>query len=70
MRQVAEDPAVVARLNQLIDQAMAIETTAKLDKVVELAQTIGEKVLVFTEYRASLTHIRQHLSCRIGHFGL
>ncbi|NLV92690.1 MAG: DEAD/DEAH box helicase [Firmicutes bacterium] len=61
MRQVAADPAVVARLNQLIDQAMAIETTAKLDKVVELAQTIGEKVLVFTEYRASLTHIRQHL---------
>lgn len=59
--QAAPDPQVRQQLQQLIEQAMSIKTTAKLDKAVSMVQSIGEKVLVFTEYRASLAYIRQRL---------
>ncbi len=61
MRQSVVDPAVKEQLEQLIEQAMAIKTTAKLDKIVSMASSIKEKLLVFTEYKASLAHIRQRL---------
>lgn len=55
------DPKTANRLKALIEQALAMETSSKLEKVVELVKSAQEKVLVFTEYRASMAYIRKRL---------
>lgn len=55
------DPKTATRLQELIEQAMAMNTSSKLEKLVELVKNTKEKVLVFTEYRASMEYIRKRL---------
>ncbi len=58
----AADPAVQRRLQELLDRAVAMEHNSKVDFLVDLIGSTDEKVIVFTEYRASQEYIRWRLT--------
>lgn len=48
-------------LQQLRDMALACQQCSKADQLVETIKQIGDKVIVFTEYRASQQYLRWRL---------
>ncbi|MBP1989158.1 DEAD/DEAH box helicase [Paenibacillus eucommiae] len=63
-KKTAEDSPVRPRIWELVELIRSIGANTKADKAIELVQQIGEKVIIFTEYRASqeylLTYLKQH----------
>jgi SNF2 family DNA or RNA helicase len=55
------EPKMRARLEQLHAMAISCSTCSKADRLIELVNRIGDKVLVFTEYRASQQYLRWRL---------
>jgi SNF2 family DNA or RNA helicase len=63
-KKTAEDSPVRPRIWELVELIRSIGANTKADKTIELVQQIGDKVIIFTEYRASqeylLTYLKQH----------
>jgi SNF2 family DNA or RNA helicase len=63
-KKTAEDSPVRPRIWELVELIRSIKANTKADKALELVQSIGDKVIIFTEYRASqeylLNHLKQH----------
>jgi superfamily II DNA or RNA helicase len=57
-----QDPAVDRALNEIADAARCVRTTEKLDRLAELIP--GDKVLVFTRFRATMDQIAADLAGR------
>ena len=56
------DAALLQDLARVEEAARAVETTAKLDRLVDLLP--GGKVLVFSRFRATLEHVAREISQR------
>jgi SNF2 family DNA or RNA helicase len=63
-KKTAEDSPVRPRIWELVELIRSIKANTKADKAIELVQSVGDKVIIFTEYRASqeylLSHLKQH----------
>ncbi|NMB12014.1 MAG: DEAD/DEAH box helicase [Firmicutes bacterium] len=54
-------PETETELLALLEQAVHIETSAKIRQLLELLQVLEGKVIVFTEYRGTQAFIKKHL---------
>ncbi|MBP2240858.1 SNF2 family DNA or RNA helicase [Cytobacillus eiseniae] len=63
MLQKKEDPseAFKEQIQSLISKVEAVQTNAKADKALELIQEINDKVIIFTEYRATQMYLQWFL---------
>lgn len=52
---------VQKKVNQLLEELMALEVNAKAEKVYELIQQADDKVIIFTEYEASQLFLQSFL---------
>jgi SNF2 family DNA or RNA helicase len=63
-KKTAEDSPVRPRIWELVELIRSIKANTKADKAIEIIQSVGDKVIIFTEYRASqeylLAHLKQH----------
>lgn len=63
-KKTTEDSPVRAKIWQLVELIRSIQANTKADKTLELVQEINDKVIIFTEYRASqeylLSYLKQH----------
>ena len=50
------------KLVELLDRAQQIKENAKMDQVLAILQTTGDKVLIFTEFLATQAYIRHRLA--------
>lgn len=60
-KKTVEDSPVRARIWQLVELIRSIQSNTKADKTMELVQSIGDKVIIFTEYRASQEYLLNYL---------
>jgi len=56
-----ENRELKSALQRLLDAALALEVNTKADQLVKLVSDLGEKVIVFTEYRATQDYLRWRL---------
>lgn len=61
LQQRTSDPSARNRLQQLLELALAVQNNSKVDFLEELLRKTDEKVIVFTEYRATQEYIRWRL---------
>jgi SNF2 family DNA or RNA helicase len=54
-------PELEAELLSLLEQAVNIETSAKIRQLLDLLQVLNGKVIIFTEYRGTQAFIKKHL---------
>ena len=54
-------PELEAELLSLLEQAVNIETSAKIRQLLDLLQILNGKVIIFTEYRGTQAFIKKHL---------
>lgn len=63
-KKTAEDSPLRPRIWELVELIRSIKANTKADKTLELIRQIGDKTIVFTEYRASqeylLNFLKQH----------
>ncbi|ATO50875.1 SNF2-related protein [Brevibacillus laterosporus] len=57
-----EDSPKRAEIMRLVDMIKQIETHSKAAKTVELLKKINDKVIIFTEYRATQNYLQKYLS--------
>ncbi|QOT00787.1 DEAD/DEAH box helicase [Brevibacterium sp. JNUCC-42] len=57
-----EDSPKRAEIMRLVDMIKQIETHSKAAKTVELLKQINDKVIIFTEYRATQNYLQKYLS--------
>ncbi|PZE20914.1 DEAD/DEAH box helicase [Paenibacillus xerothermodurans] len=60
-KKTPEDSPVRARIWELVELIRAIKSNTKAEKVIELIRQINDKVIIFTEYRASQEYLMQYL---------
>ncbi|WP_282936654.1 SNF2-related protein [Paenibacillus sp. RC67] len=60
-KKTAEDSPVRPRIWQLVELIRSIKANTKAEKVMELVREINDKVIIFTEYRASQEYLIQYL---------
>ena len=60
-KKTAEDSPVRARIWELVELIRGIKANTKAEKAMELIQSINEKVIIFTEYRASQEYLLNFL---------
>jgi SNF2 family DNA or RNA helicase len=63
-KKTAEDSPVRPRIWELVELIRSIGTNTKADVALDLVEKIGEKVIIFTEYRASQEYLLTHLKQR------
>lgn len=61
MRQKCVNAEEIEYIEALIEQLMALETNAKAEKTFEIIQKANDKVLIFTEYRATQAYLQWYL---------
>ncbi|WP_028391779.1 DEAD/DEAH box helicase [Bacillus cihuensis] len=63
MSQKHENPApeFIEKLNSLFETAKQVERNSKAEKALELIQKINDKVIIFTEYRATQLYLQWFL---------
>ncbi|MGE8078098.1 DEAD/DEAH box helicase [Peribacillus loiseleuriae] len=63
MSQKHENPApeFIEKLNNLFETAKLVERNSKAEKALELIQKINDKVIIFTEYRATQLYLQWFL---------
>lgn len=63
-KKTAEDSPLRARIWSLVELIRSIKANTKAEKVMELVRNINDKVIIFTEYRASqeylLSYLKEH----------
>jgi SNF2 family DNA or RNA helicase len=57
-----EDSPLRSQIMELVEMIKKIETHSKAAKTVELIQQINDKVIIFTEYRATQNYLQKYLS--------
>jgi len=57
----ANNPVIQHILQAIIDNIQAVTTNSKANKVLELVQKIDDKVIIFTEYRATQLYLQWFL---------
>ncbi|TDF95914.1 DEAD/DEAH box helicase [Paenibacillus piri] len=60
-KKTAEDSPVRAKIWELVELIRGIKANTKAEKVIELVKEINDKVIIFTEYRASQEYLMQYL---------
>ncbi|MBE1440999.1 DEAD/DEAH box helicase [Paenibacillus sp. OAS669] len=60
-KKTAEDSPIRPRIWQLVELIRSIKANTKAEKVMELIREINDKVIIFTEYRASQEYLIQYL---------
>ncbi|GAB7386786.1 SNF2-related protein [Bacillaceae bacterium] len=60
-RKCREDSPVRRTIHELAEKIKRIETHTKACKVLELIREIGDKVIIFTEYRATQNYLQKFL---------
>ncbi|MCP3775040.1 DEAD/DEAH box helicase [Paenibacillus sp. MZ04-78.2] len=63
-KKTEEDSPLRAKIWELVELIRSIKANTKAEKVMELIGDIGEKVIIFTEYRASQEYLLQYLKER------
>jgi len=61
-QRTAEDSPVREAILHLVDMIKQIKTHSKAAKTVELIKEINDKVIIFTEYRATQNYLQKYLS--------
>lgn len=61
-QRLPEDSAERAQILSLVELIKRIETHSKAAKTMELIQSINDKVIIFTEYRATQNYLQKYLS--------
>ena len=51
----------IAFLDEIIQKLMALEVNSKAEKAYEIIAQVNDKVIIFTEYRASQTYLQEYL---------
>ncbi|GIN73555.1 helicase [Bacillus sp. J14TS2] len=54
-------PAIVEKMNDVKQKIDAVQQNSKAEKALELIQTINDKVIIFTEYRATQLYLQWFL---------
>ena len=60
-QRMAEDSPLREQIIHLVEMIKKIETHSKAAKTVELIQQINDKVIIFTEYRATQNYLQKYL---------
>lgn len=60
-QRAAEDSPERSVILELVEKIKKIETHSKAAKVVELVQQLNDKVIIFTEYRATQNYLQKYL---------
>ncbi|TMV47844.1 DEAD/DEAH box helicase [Paenibacillus mesophilus] len=60
-KKMAEDSPLRPKIWELVELIRSIKSNTKAEKTLELIQNIGDKTIVFTEYRASQEYLLQYL---------
>lgn len=60
-KKTAEDSPLRPKIWELVELIRGIKANTKAEKVIELLQEIGDKTIIFTEYRASQEYLLQYL---------
>ncbi|GEB31585.1 DEAD/DEAH box helicase [Brevibacillus parabrevis] len=60
-QRTSEESLLRAQILELVEMIKRIETHSKAAKTVELIQQINDKVIVFTEYRATQNYLQKYL---------
>ncbi|MDN4091785.1 DEAD/DEAH box helicase [Brevibacillus agri] len=60
-QRTSEDSPLRGRILELVEMIKRIETHSKAAKTVELIQEINDKVIIFTEYRATQNYLQKYL---------
>jgi SNF2 family DNA or RNA helicase len=60
-KKTAEDSPLRAKIWELVELIRGIKANTKAEKVIELVKEINDKVIIFTEYRASQEYLLQYL---------
>lgn len=63
-KKTAEDSPVRAKIWELVELIRSIKANTKAEKVLELVREINDKVIVFTEYRATQEYLLAYLKER------
>lgn len=61
-QRTSEDAPARATILELVEMIKQIQTHSKAAKTVELIQEINDKVIIFTEYRATQNYLQKYLS--------
>ncbi|MCZ2259925.1 DEAD/DEAH box helicase [Sporosarcina sp. G11-34] len=61
MRQKCIQPEDISYMEEIIQKLMALETNSKAEKAYEIISQANDKVILFTEYRASQTYLQEYL---------
>lgn len=64
MRQACVDPKEIDYVEGIIQKLMALEVNTKAEKAYELISAANDKVIIFTEYRASQAYLQWYLSSK------
>ncbi|WP_342599864.1 SNF2-related protein [Psychrobacillus sp. FSL H8-0483] len=64
MREKCENPDEMDHVNEIIQKLMALETNSKAEKAYEIISQANDKVIIFTEYRASQTYLQWYLNSK------
>ena len=59
-KKTAEDSPMRAKIWELVEFIRSIEANTKAEKTLELVQEINDKVIIFTEYRATQEYLLQY----------
>ncbi|MBW7474330.1 DEAD/DEAH box helicase [Paenibacillus oenotherae] len=60
-KKTSEDSPVRAKIWQLVEVIKGIQANSKAEKTMELVREMNEKVIIFTEYRATQEYLLQYL---------
>jgi len=60
-KKTEEDSPLRAQIWQLVELIRGIKANTKAEKAMEIIREIGDKVIIFTEYRASQEYLLQYL---------
>jgi len=63
-KKTAEDSPLRAKIWELVELIRSITANTKAEKVMELVESLNEKVIIFTEYRASQEYLLNYLKQR------
>jgi len=61
MRQKCVDPEEIKYTEEIIQKLMALEINSKAEKAYEIINQANDKVIIFTEYRASQAYLQWYL---------
>ena len=64
MREKCENPDEMDHVNEIIQKLMGLEINSKAEKAYEIISQANDKVIIFTEYRASQTYLQWYLNSK------